>query len=406
MGSSTLQFSGVTAFNWDALAAQQRADVDAANAVHGGPALDFSDEDPPSADDTLADADERQRQRNADVMSGGYGSGPVARGEDGVYRGSGSPDYGPRLTEGDMRALYGPSPQVRYSNPSTDWSNFGAGFSGGGSMGGGSTASQRIGGAGGGGISGGGSMAGPGTVGVGTAYRDQVSMPSAPQFEAPTPYTPRAMETQMYDKLKELVTNPNAFLDDSVYKMLLAQGEQALGRSSGAKRMRFAGKTLDDFQTLGQRTAGQYYNQRLNQLMGGAGEERSRYSAQEGAERGAWGANANVTMAKNNQAMEAWRGQMGTYGSRLQDAWNRDQAAAGTQWNRLQAASNFANPFVRAADPGQAIESLKSWGMSVPDNLYMQDPRYSNRIQFNPTTGRNELDRGGRIGANGLWETL
>lgn len=80
-----------------------------------------------------------------------------------------------------------------------------------------------------------------------------------------------------YKRYLDLLMNPSQAFQNPEYQAILQQGTDALGKSAANSRMRFAGKTAADFQTLGQRTAANYLGQISGQLGGAAQEERARY---------------------------------------------------------------------------------------------------------------------------------
>ena len=80
-----------------------------------------------------------------------------------------------------------------------------------------------------------------------------------------------------YKRYLDLLMNPGQAFQNPEYQAILQQGTDARGKSAANSRMRFAGKTAADFQTLGQRTAANYLGQISGQLGGAAQEERARY---------------------------------------------------------------------------------------------------------------------------------
>ena len=71
-------------------------------------------------------------------------------------------------------------------------------------------------------------------------------------------------------RYENLLSDPTSIQADPYFQFLQQSGEQALGRSAGARRMRFAGKTMLDFQKEGQGRAAGYLQQLLPQLHQGA----------------------------------------------------------------------------------------------------------------------------------------
>ena len=78
-------------------------------------------------------------------------------------------------------------------------------------------------------------------------------------------------------RLRSILSNPGAINSDPAFQFLRDQGEQALARSAGAKRMRFAGKTMQDFTDYGQQASSQYLAQLVQMLQGGAQTEAQQY---------------------------------------------------------------------------------------------------------------------------------
>ena len=94
---------------------------------------------------------------------------------------------------------------------------------------------------------------------------------------APTPGAMPTAPDAAYKRYLDLLMNPAQAFQNPEYQAILQQGTDALGKSAANSRMRFAGKTAADFQTLGQRTAANYLGQISGQLGGAAQEERARY---------------------------------------------------------------------------------------------------------------------------------
>lgn len=78
-------------------------------------------------------------------------------------------------------------------------------------------------------------------------------------------------------RLRNVLENPGSINSDPAFQFLRDQGLQALSRSAGAKRMRFAGKTMQDFIDYGQGAASQYIGQLVNMLSQGANVENQQY---------------------------------------------------------------------------------------------------------------------------------
>lgn len=100
-------------------------------------------------------------------------------------------------------------------------------------------------------------------------------VPVRPPVNVSMPYTP---PTQTYNRYQQILNNPAAFQNDPAYQFLVNQGENALSRSAGAKRMRFSGKNMLDFQNFGQQAANQYRGAELGNLSQGTGLERDLYN--------------------------------------------------------------------------------------------------------------------------------
>ena len=95
----------------------------------------------------------------------------------------------------------------------------------------------------------------------------------------------------LWQRYQDILTNPSHAAADPLYQFLQQQGEQALGRSAGARRMRFSGGTMLDFQKQGEGLASQYLQQLLPQLNTGAQQE--------------YAMNTNQARAKAQQTNEA-----------------------------------------------------------------------------------------------------
>ena len=87
---------------------------------------------------------------------------------------------------------------------------------------------------------------------------------------------PPGAQDAAYKRYMALLMNPGQAFEDPAYKAILQQGVDAQGRSAAMSRLRYSGKSAQDFQTLGQRTAAGYLGQVAGQYAGGAGEERAR----------------------------------------------------------------------------------------------------------------------------------
>ena len=80
----------------------------------------------------------------------------------------------------------------------------------------------------------------------------------------------------LWSRYQSVQANPAALTADPAYQFLQQQGEQAMGRTAGARRMRFAGKTMLDAQRFGQGLAAENFRTMLGELRAGAGEEYQR----------------------------------------------------------------------------------------------------------------------------------
>ena len=161
---------------------------------------------------------------------------------------------------------------------------------------------------------------------------------------APTPGAMPTAPDAAYKRYLDLLMNPAQAFQNPEYQAILQQGTEALGKSAANNRMRFAGKTMADFQTLGQRTAAGYLGQIANQYAGAAGEERARY-----------GADLSAQSQGFNQSLNSWNAQQGAeqarYGQDLSannqwfnqtlSAWNAQQQAQ--QQDYLRRLSEWSN---------------------------------------------------------------
>lgn len=96
-------------------------------------------------------------------------------------------------------------------------------------------------------------MGGGGSINLG----DNVTVPQGP----------------LWQRYQALQANPAMMEADPAYRYMLEQGEEALGRSAGARRKRFAGGTMLDFQRHAQGQAAGYLQRMLPELRAGAGQE-------------------------------------------------------------------------------------------------------------------------------------
>jgi hypothetical protein len=77
----------------------------------------------------------------------------------------------------------------------------------------------------------------------------------------------------LWQRYQALQANPEMMEADPAFQYLMSSGEQALGRSAGARRKRFSGETMLDFQKHGQGQAANYLQRMLPELRAGAGQE-------------------------------------------------------------------------------------------------------------------------------------
>jgi len=84
-------------------------------------------------------------------------------------------------------------------------------------------------------------------------------------------------DTELYNRYKNQLLNPEGMAGDPAYKFLFNQGEQALKRSLAAKRLMYSGKSLADTTQFGQGMAYDYMNKMLPQYQAGAREELTRF---------------------------------------------------------------------------------------------------------------------------------
>jgi hypothetical protein len=77
----------------------------------------------------------------------------------------------------------------------------------------------------------------------------------------------------LWNRYQAVQANPAMIEADPAYRYMLQQGEEALGRSAGARRKRFAGGTMLDFQKHAQGQAANYMRTMLPELRAGAGQE-------------------------------------------------------------------------------------------------------------------------------------
>lgn len=94
------------------------------------------------------------------------------------------------------------------------------------------------------------------------------------------PYMPPSVDPTNFNRLRNLLENPGMIGDDPAYKFIVDQGSKALSRSAGARRMRFAGKTMNEFQDFGQKAASQYWKTLADAYAGGAGADLDLWKAQ------------------------------------------------------------------------------------------------------------------------------
>ena len=137
-------------------------------------------------------------------------------------------------------------------------------------------------------------------------------------------YVPEGRVGQRY---RSLLSDPTSIQADPYFQFLQQSGEQALGRSAGARRMRFAGKTMLDFQKEGQGRAAGYLQQLLPQLQQGAQHE---YNIDR----------QNVLGRRTEATMKAFQadpyGQMRNLAAKYGDPY--------TAYNALYSSSSFGRP--------------------------------------------------------------
>ena len=279
------------------------------------------------------------------------GSGNVQRDAQGVYRGS------------------GPAPQAQtynYAQPTsyssgpaaTDWSSLYSGASP-------STSTAMA------PVSGGSRVyntgAAPSAGGGVAAYypvasknRDAVQTPSQAVGPGPGAYSPEAIPDEFFKRLQAILQNPGDIASDPAFQFIMQQGTKALGRSAGANRMRFSGKSMTDFQDFGQRAASQYYGQIADQNRQAAGAELDR-----------WSAKTNAGFTESGQNMNEWQARLGsetaTFNTRLADALARDQGAAQYRGfspsaqliDRFPSYDDYQNQFLRSGV--QAPVTQQNW---------------------------------------------
>lgn len=77
----------------------------------------------------------------------------------------------------------------------------------------------------------------------------------------------------LWQRYQALQANPAMLEADPAYRYMLEQGEEALSRSAGARRKRFSGETMLDFQRHAQGQAATNLRQLLPELRAGAQQE-------------------------------------------------------------------------------------------------------------------------------------
>lgn len=94
-----------------------------------------------------------------------------------------------------------------------------------------------------------------------------------------------------------LLKDPNQIFNDTAYKAQTAQGTEALNRTLAARGQTASGNEMQALQDYGTANAGNYYNQRLNQLGTGYNQDLSAMGQQYNQSLGTAGAN----LARNGQ---------------------------------------------------------------------------------------------------------
>lgn len=80
----------------------------------------------------------------------------------------------------------------------------------------------------------------------------------------------------LWNRYEAVQANPAMIEADPAYRYMLEQGEEALRRSAGARRQRFSGGTMLDFQKHAQGQAANYLQRLLPELRTGATQEYER----------------------------------------------------------------------------------------------------------------------------------
>lgn len=284
------------------------------------------------------------------------GVGDVGRDTEGVYRGQGTggqPDYSRSLSarEYDIAQGFRPSNTNQFAPPTWNNVSFGGGDGIGTPMGGsrgvGVGVGQRapVGGVGG-------VQFMPNSTPMGTMYRDRVVMPTG--GEQPAPYNPRKQDDELYNTLKAMLADPDSFTGTEYFKDMMAQREQA--RLRARRGSRFSGKSMIDFERGAMEDSAALYDRRIQELLGGAGEERARWSGAEGADRAGY-----------QMGADAWRSKLGaetgTYNARLADAWNRDRDLQQTTYAGNLERNLPGQPSTTPEDPYRRMTpSYGTWG--------------------------------------------
>lgn len=144
------------------------------------------------------------------------------------------------------------------------------------------------------------------------------------------------VQSQFLDQLRSVLNNPGQLSSHPAFQFIQEQGEKALGRSAGARRMRFAGKTMQDFMDYGQRAASQYWGDVAGQLRSSIGPEMDvgRYNARAGESQAAGRALVDDPYGRGRQLAAQYR--------------TADEAAAAAL-GRIQGASSQAKASVANA---------------------------------------------------------
>ena len=295
-------------------------------------------------------------QLNFEMDSEYANVGDVGRDTEGVYRGQGTggqSDYTRSLSaqEYDIAQGFRPSNTNQFAPPTWNTLSMNGGDGIGTPMRGAAPPqSVRFGGVA---PAAGGVQFMPNSTPMGTTFRDQIAAPTG--GAQPAPYNPRAQEDDIYRELKAMLADPDSFTGTEYFKDMMRQREQA--RLRARRGSRFSGKSMIDFERGGAEDAAGLYDRRIQELLGGSGEERTRWAGAEGADRAGY-----------QMGMDAWKSKLGSetgvYSARLADAWNRDKDVQQTTYaanleRNLQ--NSYGTP--KAEDPNNRFTpNYGAWG--------------------------------------------